>query len=412
MNAARRSVAPAVLMATVVAVLFGTANPANATGTLDQSQTTTSQAAVSVAGARRVTQTFTAGLTGNLNEGGSIDGSPLQASDTFTIVDTLGAATPTTTFDREGSGGLTIFAFQSGGPQFTLSQQTVITEIGGFIGDGGVFGTAPLVVQIRPSVNGSPDPSTVLATFVLSTDNDPLITSYESVAPNFTLGAGSYFALFAEPEGSLADHFLLANASSPFIYTAGVPTLGALCSGTPCEAPPGLPAAVRILGRFSDDTTPPVLTTPGNINVDATSPAGAPVTYLATATDDTDPSPTVTCDPPSGHIFPIGTTTVACTATDSSGNSASASFSVHVKGATEQLAELLTAVAGVGPGTSLVDKVTRAQIYLVENSVPKACSTLTAFVNEVKALSGNAIPPREAATLIASAQRIKTVLGC
>ena len=226
--------------------------------------------------------------------GGSVGVSPVRASVTFAIVDTLGAATPATKFDRNDSGGLSISAFQQIVPQFTLNKRTVITEIGGFIADGGVFGTAPVVVQIR-SCRRNPDPSTILATFELSTDDDPLVTSYESVTPDFTLGAGSYFALFAEPKG-LADHFLLCCAFSPFEYRAGSPTLGALCSGTPCQAPPGFPAAVRILGRVADDTTPPVLTTPGNIDVNATSPAGATVPYGVTATDYTDPSPDVACD--------------------------------------------------------------------------------------------------------------------
>jgi hypothetical protein len=43
-----------------------------------------------------------------------------------------------------------------------------------------------------------------------------------------------------------------------------------------------------------------------------------------------DPAPTVACDPaPGAHIL-LGVTTVTCTATDASGNSASASFEVVV----------------------------------------------------------------------------------
>jgi hypothetical protein len=343
---------------------------------------------------------------------GSIGVAPVLASDTFTIVDTLGAATPTTKFDLGPADGWTISSSQFVGPEFTLTQRTDITEIGGFIA-GGVFsppGQAQLVVQLRPSVNGNPDPSTVLGTFVLSTDNNPFITSYESVAPDLTLGTGRYFALFAQPAGSLGDYFLLAHASRPFEYTAGVPALGALCGGTPC--PVSGPAAVRMLGRLDQDTTPPLLKTPSDVDVDAVSPAGAPVTYVATATDDTDPNPTVSCDPPSGSTFPIGTTTVSCTATDSSGNSGRASFSVHVKGAAEQLAELLTAVADVGPGTSLVSKVTQAQTYVAGNDVPDTCSTLNAFVKQVRAQSGKTLQTAEAITLIATTSRIQSVLGC
>ncbi len=40
------------------------------------------------------------------------------------------------------------------------------------------------------------------------------------------------------------------------------------------------------------------------------------------------------------------------------------SSSVQVKGAAEQLTDLLTAVTGVGPGSSLADKVQQIQSYV------------------------------------------------
>ena len=62
-----------------------------------------------------------------------------------------------------------------------------------------------------------------------------------------------------------------------------------------------------------------VLTLSGNQTVSATGPAGAIANYSATATDDADPAPVVTCNPPSGSMFPLGPTTVSCTATDAAG---------------------------------------------------------------------------------------------
>jgi YVTN family beta-propeller protein len=160
------------------------------------------------------------------------------------------------------------------------------------------------------------------------------------------------------------------------------------------------------------DTTPPVLALPDSVTRNATSPTGATITYTVSATDDTDPNPVVVCIPPSGNVFAIGTTTVHCTATDSSGNSANASFAVHVKGAAEQLTDLGNAVKGVGPGTSLADKVKYAQAALGRNDVPGTCSILGAFINEVKGQTGGKILPSTASTLITDATRIKTVLGC
>jgi hypothetical protein len=78
------------------------------------------------------------------------------------------------------------------------------------------------------------------------------------------------------------------------------------------------------------DTTPPSLSLPGTILVNATSRRGARVTYAASAFDVVDPSPRVTCSPPSGAIFPLGTTIVGCTAVDASGNSSHGTFAVRV----------------------------------------------------------------------------------
>ena len=72
---------------------------------------------------------------------------------------------------------------------------------------------------------------------------------------------------------------------------------------------------------------------PSNITTGATSTSGAPVTYPPPTAGGGDAStPSVSCSPASGSLFPIGTTTVTCTANDSSGlvTPVSASFTVTV----------------------------------------------------------------------------------
>ena len=64
---------------------------------------------------------------------------------------------------------------------------------------------------------------------------------------------------------------------------------------------------------------PVALTCPSDLTVTASGPGGAMVTYVATATGGCVPLPTVICNPPSGSIFPVGTTTVTCTARDGCG---------------------------------------------------------------------------------------------
>jgi hypothetical protein len=76
------------------------------------------------------------------------------------------------------------------------------------------------------------------------------------------------------------------------------------------------------------DDTPPTITCPTNMTVSDGGAPLAPVTYPAPITSDNCAVTNVTCVPASGSNFPLGTTTVTCTATDSSGNTASCTFTV------------------------------------------------------------------------------------
>ncbi|WP_240394197.1 HYR domain-containing protein [Desertimonas flava] len=72
-------------------------------------------------------------------------------------------------------------------------------------------------------------------------------------------------------------------------------------------------------GEFSvtvTDSTGPTLDLPDDIEVTASGPDGAVVTYEATAQDSVGGDVPVDCQPPSGSLFPVGTTVVTCTATD------------------------------------------------------------------------------------------------
>jgi hypothetical protein len=98
-----------------------------------------------------------------------------------------------------------------------------------------------------------------------------------------------------------------------------------------CEGgTPALYGRIRVENPLPPpDVTPPTLHL-SDVSVEAPDASGMNVPYSATATDDRDPSPTVTCTPASGSFFPVGTTTVNCQATDRSGNVATGSFHVNV----------------------------------------------------------------------------------
>jgi putative hemolysin len=89
----------------------------------------------------------------------------------------------------------------------------------------------------------------------------------------------------------------------------------------------------RILsfGIVLPDTTAPVVTVSQDMTVEATGPAGRVVAFTAMATDPPNPNPTVTCLPVSGSPFPLGATTVTCSATDTAGNTGTSTFTITVQ---------------------------------------------------------------------------------
>lgn len=186
------------------------------------------------------------------------------------------------------------------------------------------------------------------------------------------------------------------------------------------DVPPGLARVTRVVAAqgasyafVSDaDTTAPVMSEMPAVTVLATAPGGAPVSYvLPTATDETDGDVPVLCEPASGTTFAIGSTDVTCEASDASGNTVTGAFAVVVCGADQQLGDLLSAVAGVGPGDSLAAKVQAALAAHGQRQETRAVATLQAFVQQVQAQQGKSIATDVATRLVTDARRIQAVLG-
>ncbi|MEA3211405.1 MAG: rhamnogalacturonan endolyase [Chthoniobacter sp.] len=93
---------------------------------------------------------------------------------------------------------------------------------------------------------------------------------------------------------------------------------------------------------------PLVITVPASITVEATSPAGAAVTFATSAVDNTGTEYPTTNTPASGSTFALGTTIVTTTATDAAGHSASKTFTVTVLDPAAP-AVIVTPVAQAGP---------------------------------------------------------------
>lgn len=81
------------------------------------------------------------------------------------------------------------------------------------------------------------------------------------------------------------------------------------------------------------DVQPPTIMCPGNVTVVTPNPCdvGTVVNYPAPTVSDNCPNGlVVVCNPPSGSMFPIGTTMVVCTVTDGGGNQAQCGFNITV----------------------------------------------------------------------------------
>jgi hypothetical protein len=146
---------------------------------------------------------------------------------------------------------------------------------------------------------------------------------------------------------TLADILVVDNLGKPVLADNGGPTKTialALVAGNPaidaatgavCAAPPvgaldqrgrTRPAACDI-GAY--EAQAPTIAARANVSAAATSAAGAVVTYTAPAgTTEQGGAATVVCVPASGSAFPVGTTTVTCTATDGASHTAITTFQV------------------------------------------------------------------------------------
>jgi hypothetical protein len=163
------------------------------------------------------------------------------------------------------------------------------------------------------------------------------------------------------------------------------------------------------------DVEAPLITCPAPMVVDATSPLGVTVTFAPVAGDNC--SVTVSSAPASGSVFAIGTTAVTSTAQDPSGNQSSCSFTVHVKGAQEQLQDLITSVNNLamsaGLKNALLAKLNAALASVQSGgSTGPACGQLAAFIDLVSAQAGKDLAVSDADALIVLATKIRAVIGC
>ena len=118
----------------------------------------------------------------------------------------------------------------------------------------------------------------------------------------------------------------VAGAASPY----GATVTGDGTHAISCRVTDVAGASATGTAAVKVDTVSPTVTIPANITAGTPAPDGAVVRYTVTFADATSGLATTTCSPASGSTFPVGITTVTCSATDKAGNSRSRSLSITV----------------------------------------------------------------------------------
>jgi uncharacterized protein YjbI with pentapeptide repeats len=149
-------------------------------------------------------------------------------------------------------------------------------------------------------------------------------TGVEATSPNgATVGWAPLFADDAV-DGSVA---AVCSSTSPSIFPIGTTTVS--CAATDAAGLTGLASTFDV--TVVDSTAPTLTGVPTTtiiVAAGATGTASPDVYRTITASDTADAAPTLVCGPTTP--LPFGTNTITCTATDASGNAASASYVIDV----------------------------------------------------------------------------------
>jgi hypothetical protein len=164
------------------------------------------------------------------------------------------------------------------------------------------------------------------------------------------------------------------------------------------------------------DTLPSSISCPPNVTTNAVSPGGVNVTFAAPVVSDNCGGVIVTSSRASGSLFAIGTTVVTNRVIDAGGRTNLCTFTVRVKGAKDQINDLIVLVGGlpIQPGTKigLVFELIEAQWDLDKGRTSNTCGELKDFIALVSAQKGKKLTVAQTTLLTGEATRIRAVLAC
>jgi hypothetical protein len=321
-------------------------------------------------------------------------------------------------------GDISLAATSSAGAVATFTPPTAVDEdtpLPGVTCDhasGSVFPVGTTTVTCS-ATDLEDTPSTVSASFTVTVNDADLGLTAAPADMTVNGGPNGTSVTYTPPTAVDEDSPLppvTCDHPSGSVFPVGTTTV--TCTVTDTD---DTPSSVSVSFNVTVNDPPPPDTdlgltgTPADITVKS-GPNGTSVTYTPpTAVDEDSPLPPVTCDHPSGSVFPVGTTTVTCTVTDTDDtpSSVSVSFNVTVSGPPQGIgAQLKQLEAAVSGDKSLREKVERAEGDLVRHDTRGVCRELDNFVDAIGEQHHPKMTKAAAAALIAGVQRIEAALGC
>ena len=203
----------------------------------------------------------------------------------------------------------------------------------------------------------------------------PALTLPADIGGIEATGPGGAAVTFAVSATDLVDGSVTPSCDHSSGSTFAVGTTTVKCSATDAHGNTGTNSfQVKVV-----DTTPPIVTVPADMTVEATGPSGAVVNYTASASDTVDGAVTPSCAPASGSTFGFGTTTVKCSATDAHGNTGSKSFKVTVQDTTGPTidAHADVTVTATSPSGAVVNYTSPATHDAVDGAGTATCTPLS-----------------------------------
>lgn len=285
--------------------------------------------ALSVVGSPASGSTFALGTTTVGLAASDAAGNTGTASFTVTVVDTTApviAALENLVVEATSASGTTV-SFTA-----TASDSAGLVTITTSPASGSVFplGSSTVAITARDAAGNT---ATSSFTVTVRDTTGPVITTTDTIVAEATSAAGATVT-FTSSATDLVSGTVTATATpaSGSVFPIGNTTVSVTAIDT---------AGNRTTDAFTvtvRDTTAPVLTAPASQTIEATSAAGAPAEFAATATDAV--GATLSYSRASGGTFALGVTTVTVSAADAAGNRADASFTITVRDTTRPVLTL------------------------------------------------------------------------